>query len=121
MLIHQVLTLGAAVDYAREMAAMYGKELVAKKLLLSALGEQLERSEQPGAEAAQEEEEEEDGGEPGGLGRDLGAVYVSAWLLQPMLRAARVDLIIAAFKSEVDDIGALHGSPLPVSHAYDTA
>lgn len=115
-LIYQVLTLGTAVDYAREMVAMYTKELVAKKLLLSALSEQLERSEQP-----ETTEDAEVDGEPTTLGRDLGAVYVSAWMLQPMLPAARVDLIVTAFKSEVDDIGALHGSPLPVSRAYDNA
>jgi hypothetical protein len=111
LLVHSVLTIECAVNYARELTAMYGKELMAKRLLISALTEHLQP--RPAIEDVghvqgqqeEDEEEDEDGGRQA-LDRDLGGVYVSSWMLQPMLCTARVDLILAAFKSEV-------GTPAP--------
>ena len=88
LLVHQVLTLRQAVRYAREMSSMYGKELVAKRLLLHSLTAHHERG-----------SDDDAGGEA--LDRDIAAVYVSSWMLQPLLRRPHIDMVVAAFKSEV--------------------
>ena len=64
LLVHQVLTLRQAVRYAREMSSMYGKELVAKRLLLHSLTAHHERG-----------SDDDAGGEA--LDRDIAAVYGS--------------------------------------------
>ena len=101
LLVDHVLSISCAVKYAREFVAMYSKELVAKSLLLNALTLELGRhTESDHIGQDDEDDEDEDEGDQR-ISRDLGEVYVSSWMLQPMLCTARVALIMAAFKSEV--------------------
>jgi hypothetical protein len=106
LLVDHVLSISCAVNYAREFVAMYSKELVAKRLLLNALTEELGRHTEA-ADGAHEDDDDEDEDERQ-FDRDLGEVYVSSWMLQPMLCTARVTLIMAAFKSEVRSIAKAH-------------
>lgn len=99
LLVDHVLSISCAVNYARELVAMYSKELVAKSMLLSALTVELGRHTEFGAQEDDDDEDEDEGDHR--INRDLGEVYVSSWMLQPMVCTARVALIMAAFKSEV--------------------
>jgi hypothetical protein len=118
--VHSIMSLDNAVAWARTVVTMFGKELVAKRLVMR------EFSRDPGTDGggwhgqtygARSSRGCGDGGQMDTriqattLDRELAGIYISSWMLEPMLDQRVLDEILNIFRHEVKDVGALIDSP----------